>query len=205
MMNNIEKSSEGTRSIFRKEAVAHYIREQEKAVSPPFISRRVVVLCWTIFVVLCALGAWLGTWKIPVYVSGSGMLVVPERENGLDRRTRTSLVALLPPETHCLLAAGRPIQLKAEDQTQWRQLTITDVAPEVMSAEKIKQIYRLPERKAGRWENGAAVAVICPGPGSWPFSSARMCNTMLDVRIEKESRRFASFFPLITSMRGKSS
>jgi hypothetical protein len=52
------------RSIFRAEARQHYIRNQEKVVMPPLVSRRIFVLLWILGLLLMLAGSLIVFWPL---------------------------------------------------------------------------------------------------------------------------------------------
>src|SRR5437763_16181732 len=63
------------RAIFRERAVQHHLHRYEKHVLPGFVSPPVFLFLWIIIglsTVLCLL-SW--NTRIPVYISGTGMIV----------------------------------------------------------------------------------------------------------------------------------
>jgi hypothetical protein len=63
------------RSIFRDRALQKYTQGREKNVLPRIVAPPVFVLCWILLMVLMAAGlvAWQG--QIPLYISGSGVIL----------------------------------------------------------------------------------------------------------------------------------
>ena len=52
------------RSIFRSEALQHYIQNQEKVVLPRLASPRVFVYLWIVALVLLVVGAIIAFWPL---------------------------------------------------------------------------------------------------------------------------------------------
>jgi hypothetical protein len=65
------------RSIFRKEAMDHYIREKGKSVLPKIASPRFILFLWALFILFVAI-VWI-VWSIPVPVYSSGYALVTDK------------------------------------------------------------------------------------------------------------------------------
>src|SRR5436305_1225495 len=82
------------RSIFRGQALQKYRQNQEKSVLPHLITPPTFLLFWIILVILMSAGiiSWLG--QIPLYVTGSGVVLDKTSLSHLSSDTATAVILL---------------------------------------------------------------------------------------------------------------
>jgi hypothetical protein len=78
------------RSIFRKEARDHYIREKEKRVLPKIASPRFILFLRTLFILFVAI-----VWSIPVPVYSSGYALVTDKNPSFLKNKEEKTLAYL--------------------------------------------------------------------------------------------------------------
>lgn len=127
-----------TSSIFRSEALEHYVQSREKSVLP-CITTPPVFLCLWILLTLCII-AFAITYisQVPVYISGSG--VVLEQD--------THVLVFLPtsPAHPWHILPGAPVHLQIGMPVQTINSTIDRVETGVLSPSEVQQRYGFGEK-----------------------------------------------------------
>jgi hypothetical protein len=144
------------RSIFRSEALEHYIQNREKNILPR-ITTPPVFLCMWILLGLCITAiavACLG--QVPVYVSGSGIVLEPDAIQKTQQNHGITVLVFLPASSvHPLwVSVGAPARLRVGVSSQTVSSTIYRVEPGTLS----------PSDAQKRFGFGNRVSQIIPGP-----------------------------------------
>lgn len=124
------------RPIFRERAIQRYKQGREKDVLPRFVSPPVFLFLW-IILGLSLVGGWLvWTIRIPVFTPAIGTVV----ESSQDDRALALLFA--PSDQLHNVHPGTPVRLQL-GSTSLMLLTITTVAPTLLSPTEVRQQYHL--------------------------------------------------------------
>src|SRR5690242_17118342 len=98
-------------SIFRSKALQKYIQSREKNVLPRLVAPPVFAFFWVILATLTAAGlvAWLG--QVPLYVTGSG-LILDQSAIATQGKGEAVAVILLPATSPIHLQTRMPVQVQ---------------------------------------------------------------------------------------------
>lgn len=190
------------RSIFRKEAVEKYIREQENRVLPGFVSPRLFLFFWIVFMILCGLGVWLCFAKVPMFVFGQGMFV-DRGEGNPCQGHKSCIVAFFTPDIQPRLASGKNLMIRSKNQGLWIESPIAIVASEVLPPFEIRKRYRPAAGGMTLPAQSAAVAVCRIDRQDHDMRSDLPFDEAFEVRIRAGTRRLGSFVPLLGRFFGK--
>jgi hypothetical protein len=127
-------------SIFRAQAIKHYIQGQEKDILPCLVSPPMFVFCWILLGLLLSAGciAWWG--KIPLYVAGSGIIL--EKGSHSIPESNEALV-FLPANQPLQLHIGSPIQLQIDTTSPRFSGQIERIEQGIISPAMAQQHYAL--------------------------------------------------------------
>lgn len=155
-------------TIFRHSAVERYAQAQEHAAPLQIgVPRRTGYLWACLLALLVGSGAWIGTVRVPIYVSGSAA-VARLPPDAAAAPGEVALVALLPAGKLAELRVGQELLLRAGDGELRRQ-PILAVAPSPMRPAEIRSQLALPEATGASDEPVAvAIARLDPTAGQPP-------------------------------------
>jgi hypothetical protein len=177
------------RSIFRREALRHFIEGREKSVLPRFIRPRTFLCLWILLglLMLAAVLAW--TARVPVYASG--LAVVTKTEG------QVNLVVLVPAESFEKLRVGQVVWVRWPAAREPVRTVLTHVEPEIQSPALVRKRFGLSSETVS-----GAVAVATASPegvldttGDLP-PETRLGSTV-SVDVEIGSRRALSLLPVL--------
>lgn len=188
--------NETDRSIFRKEAIEQYIREQENKVLPKFVSPRLFLFIWAVFGVLSCLGVWLCFAEVPLFISGRGMVFDQEEWDSCNG-SETCIVAFFPPDVHSRLVAGKSLMIRTKDSGRGPQQSIVIVESDVLSPADIQKRYH-PKRDGTPLPIQTYAVAVCRLNGlNRDMGSDLLSEAAFEVRVDAGTRRIASFLPLL--------
>lgn len=129
-------------SIFRTQALEHYMRNREKDVLPHFISPP-VFWCFWLIIGLSLLIVWFSwTIQLPVYQSARGTIVV-------DKEQKTAQALLFwAANQQPFIHVGMRAQLQIDGKDSSLLLPITEILPATLSPAEIRQRYHLDAGEA---------------------------------------------------------
>ena len=176
-------------TFFRDNALQHYWQSQEKAVLPRFVSPPVFVGLWFLLVLLGGAGslAWLA--EIPIFVSGTAVIVTAESTSGGED---LMAVLFLPPEVLPHLQVNQPLTLD-QGTEQPHTLFLFQIEPRVYSPQEVRERWVLASTAV---HQPAAVALAHFGSAS-AGPDRRFAGSQFSVEVKTGSRRVISFLPLI--------
>lgn len=188
--------NETNRSIFRKEAIEQYIREQENKVLPKFVSTRLFLFIWAVFGVLSCLGLWLCFAEVPLFVSGWGVIVGQEEWDSC-KGTETCIVAFFPPGIHSRLVAGKSLMIRTKDSRLGPKRMIVIVESEVLSPANIRKRYH-PKMGGKPLPTQTSAVTLCRlNDPTHDMGNDLFSEEAFEVRIDAGTRRIASFLPVL--------
>ena|SRR5256885_8680770 len=182
------------RSIFRAEAVRHYVQGRERSVLPRFASPRIVVFLWLFAgLLLCGgLLAWL--IRVPVYVSGVGIVVegIPQAQEA-----RPQLAVFLPDKELANLRVGQRLFWSFDRTGERLSRSLLAVEPEVSGPSLVQRRFNLTGAAASVITRPVVVAFVDldPVPGNLPTSA--YVGSVYRVDVEVGKMRVISQLPLI--------
>ena len=178
------------RSIFRGKAVQTYLQNREKSVLPRIVAPPVFFFCWILLIVLTAAGvaAWLG--QVPLYVTGSGMIVnntlLPDQ--GSDEAVA---VILLPASASTRLRVGLPAQVQIGQAGLQLMRTVTLVNSTLLSPSEVQQQYGIAVT------DPSLVVAVRLGPD---VSRRVYAGSPVHAQIQVGSQRLLALFPIFNSL-----
>ncbi len=178
------------RSIFRDQAVQKYRQVQEKSVLPRIVAPPVFLFFWILLVILTAGGivAWMG--QVPLYITGSGVIldrdVVPGQ--GSDEA-----VAVVPFDANDVSHIHRGLSSEVQIGSIGREFTrpVDTVSSALLSPSEIHQRYGLEMADPAR-----IISIRLGGA----ISKHIYAGSPVHVQIQVGSRRLLSLFPVLGSL-----
>jgi hypothetical protein len=195
------------RSIFREDAVRRYIAGQEKTVLPQLVSPRTFTYLWVLLSILGASSAIAWFTRIPVYATGSAVVVRWQGKPVLDKPgmlDRIVVAAFLPPQSLSRLQTAKTVVLRLDGLGGAAQneglRPILEVQSDILSPDAIQQQFDLNPGVAQQINQPAAVVItplepIASGLPALPASA--YLGSVGRVEAEVGTRRLISFLPLI--------
>lgn len=189
------KHSVVRRSIFREDVIRRYGNGQEN-VLPQLVSPRTFAYLWMLLGVLGASSAIAWFTRIPVYATGSAV-VVPWRDNP-NRSNQIVVAAFLPPQFLSALQSSQEVALQLEGLGQNKEFrSPLQVQPNILSPDAIQQQFALNLSVAQQINQPAAVAILPLEPIASGLSNSAYLGSVGQVRIEVGTRWLISFLPWI--------
>ena len=186
---------EKRRNIFRSKAVDHYIQSREKAVLPRFISPQIFVYLWAVLGLLLIAGGLAWFMQIPVYTSGTALVVPNPEEMG------TRLVAFSPPEVLSQIEAGQPLFIGDNNYSQQaNSYPIVDIESQVLSPAAIQEQFDIKGDDIVRQPATVTMAKVDRPLGN--LEPEAYLGTVYDVQIETGRYRLLTLLPGLGSLRG---
>lgn len=178
------------RSIFRNQALQKYRQNQEKSVLPRIIAPPIFLFFWILLITLTAAGvvAWLG--QVPLYVTGSGMVldknILPDQNND-----EAVAIIILPANEVIHIRAGLPAQIQIGSTGPQVNRTVDSVSPAILSPSEVRQSYGM------EMTDPAQVVSLKLGPN---ISRRVYAGSPVHVQIQIGSQRLISLFPIFNSL-----
>ena len=171
------------RSIFRRQALEHYVQSREKTILPRLARPPVFLLLW-ILLSLAALAmtvAWFG--RVPVYISGSGIVIEhTTMQNRQSVNTPTALVFVPTAPAHALpLHAGTPVLLQIGTHGQSFTTTVDEVEPAILSPDEIQRRYAPGSRISSMITGPSIVVSLKLGPA---FASQGYAGSLVNAQVQ---------------------
>lgn len=137
-------SAEKKQSIYRAQALEHYMRSQQKTVLLRPLASRTILFMWILLVLFSAVWALLWEHTIPLYTTGSGVLQAENRSNTVNQRGMAAIV-FVPAQPAMALQSGLSTQLHISMGTQKVMFTgqIERILPGIASPEHLRNTYAL--------------------------------------------------------------
>lgn len=194
-MPHAKHAKQVRRTIFRAEAIHHYIQGRAETVLPQVVSPRAFRHLWLLLALLVAVGAFgaLLSW-VPTYATGVAIAIAPSDYNE-SADNDVVLAILMPPEDAPRLRVGQALLLR--DATGARFGTsITDVEPEVVSPAAARSRFGLGPGTALAVTQPSAVAIARLHPPRADLSAFSYTDSIYRADVTIGTRRVASFLPL---------
>lgn len=184
------------RSIFRDEAIRHYIESKEKSILPKLVSPRTFCYLWLLVGLLVASGLIAWFTRIPAYASGSAVVV---RWRGKPQGTREAIAiaAFFPPQTLSSLRVNQRLSLRFEALSNHFSSSIVAVEPGISSPTAARQLFTLDAGAASAITQPVAIAIAPLEPLPKNLSASQYLGSVGRAEVEVGSRRAISLFPLI--------
>jgi hypothetical protein len=184
------------REIFRPDARRRFGEARERTVLPRFVSPRFIAGLWTLIALFLAGGllAWLA--RIPVYASGSAV-VVDRQASAQYSDGGIVVAAFLPPENLSRLYAGQQLLLQLKSGERLRR-QVFSVEPLIMSPAEAQKRFALNNALAasvGAQPSAVALCRLEPLPNDLPPDA--YIGSIGRVEVETGTRRVISLMPLV--------
>jgi hypothetical protein len=191
------KTSAVRRYIFREDAVRRYVAGQEKTVLPQLVSPRTFTYLWVLLSLLGASSAIAWFTQIPVYASGSAVVVRWRDRPAMPNRI--VVAAFFPPDSLSRLQKTKTTLLHLEglDAASDDRRPILKVQPDILSPDAIQQQFALNPSVAQQINQPAAIAIVPLEPIASGLPAAAYLGSVGRVETEVGTRRLISFLPLI--------
>jgi hypothetical protein len=180
------------RAIFRERAIQHHLHRHEKHVLPGFVSPPVFLFLWIIIGLSAVLLSLAWNTRIPVYISGTGMIV--------QRGQYPIALLLIPSEQLHSIHRGQPVQLHVGSSDQLANYSITSVAPVLLSPDEIRRQYHLDGTLALLVTQPAVVVEV--KLDSALFTSQYL-GSVVKAEVQIGSQKVLSVLPLVGPMMGE--
>jgi hypothetical protein len=125
--------------IFRSKTLEKYMQNREKNVLPRIIAPPVFVFNWIVLVLLIAssIAVWQG--QIPVYITGSGVILDTSRI--AHQGDRATAAILLPANAIAYIRPGLPVQVQVGQAGPLLHRTIDQVGQNLLSPDEVRKRY----------------------------------------------------------------
>jgi hypothetical protein len=191
-------------SIFRTDAIRRYVASREEAVLPRWVSPRTFLYLWFLLglLLVSSLAAWFA--KVPVYVSGSAIVV---RSRGESQGDLDHLVVAIffPAQNRPRLQVDQRVVLHFEGiqdapNNHNFSRSILAVEPAILSPDAAQKRFDLSSGTASTITQPVVVAIASlePSPKSLPASV--YLGSVGKAEVVVGSQRILSLFPLIGSL-----
>ena len=185
--------------LFRKQALEYYVQSRAKTILPRLAQPPVFLLLW---ILLCLAGiALMVTWfgRVPVYVSGSGVVIQYTPTTSVDGGSRQHGGFLYRPDgqgepkamalvfvplviAHPFsLHAGVRVQLQIGTQAQFFTTIVSAVEPGIFSPAEIQQRYAPGNGISALITGPSLVVLIDLGPS---FASQFYTGSLIHAQIQ---------------------
>jgi hypothetical protein len=179
--------------IFRQSAITAYKRSIEKDVVPHLVSWPLIVCLWLLLAVFLAAGCFAWYAKVPVYVSGSGIILA---QGGMLQPEYGKMVAIifLPPDQSAQVRVGQPVDLQIGSTGMDVKSTVVQVEPGIMSPAAVRQHYQLDGASTLLITQPSIVAFVRPGT---VLPATTYAGSLLTAKVEVGSQ---SLLALLTGL-----
>ena len=130
------------RPLFREHALQHYLQKREKDILPHFVSPPVFICAWILLCLAVAVGLFAATQKVPIQVSGMGIVLDQGQNEAFGDNTGTALL-FLPASEAKFVHVGEPSRLQIGLSGPSYSSTIAQVDPGPLSPNAIYKHYGL--------------------------------------------------------------
>ncbi|HKS26994.1 MAG TPA: hypothetical protein VJS44_04210 [Pyrinomonadaceae bacterium] len=180
---------EENRLIFRADAIRRYMRGRDKSVLPRFTSPRVQLFLWVLALLLLSSGFLAWMVRVPVYVTGAGVVV--------DSANEPQLAIFLPERDASRLRAGQKFFWSMDDKAARQPRALGSVESGVSSPVAVQKRFNLTGAAASVVTKPVAVALVNLDrpPGALPVSA--YVGSVSRVDVEVGEMRAISLLPLI--------
>jgi hypothetical protein len=187
------------RSIFRDEAIHRYVESREKSILPRLVSPHTFLYLWLLLGLLVVSGFVAWFTRIPVYASGSAV-VVRWRSKPQMAREAIVVAAFFPPQTRSSLQVSQKLSLRFEALGERFSSSIIAVEPEISSPAAARKQFGLDAGAALAITQPVAVAIAEFKPLSKGLPAPQYLGSVGRAEAEVGSRRAISLLPLIRDL-----
>ena len=185
-----------SRSIFRAEAIRHYVQGRNESVLPHFTSPRMVILLWVFAALLISSGllAWL--IRVPVFASGVGV-VIDSTSELQEAGEAPQLAVFLPGNDLSKFRVGQRLFWRFDKTGERVSRVIGILEPQASSPSMVQQRFKLTGASASAITKPVSVAFVSldPVPGNLPASA--YLGSVYRVDVEIGEMRVISLLPFL--------
>lgn len=188
------------RPIFREHALQRYMEQQENDVLPHIVSPPVFLLCWCLFMLILIAGVFAWMARVPVYVSGSGVVFTNDHRVDAKRNEFDTLVFVPANMMHGMRnglhgtiqvgGAGQPIDTQ-----------ISGLDPQVYSPNAVQAQYNLGCNVA---QGIGGPTVVVRTQSFIPVNEHVQSGTPVQGHVQVGTQRILSLFPIFDKFMGDS-
>ncbi|WP_420644492.1 hypothetical protein [Candidatus Leptofilum sp.] len=186
----MDKWENGKRSIFRAEAVRHYLHSQQEEIFPRFGSPYAFPYLWILICLLIVSLCFTWLVQIPVLISGQAVVI---ESPASPLANNLALAIFLPPQYQNQLQEGQIVYVQSGLKGEPILQTIIAISPDVVSPLAASTVYGV--------EPGAVnepITVVLADFNLAELTSiptATYIGSQFSVQVEIGSRRLISLFP----------
>lgn len=185
------------KAIFREKALRLYLKNQQKMVFLRLVQPRLFPYFWALVAGLFALAALAWSARIPVTVSGFGLVPGPHGASG---QRAVAAILLLPPASLGQLRPAQRVLVRADTASPVLVGRIASVAPVVLSPHAIRARFALSGALAGFVKMPAAVAVAQVETEAGGLPVDILAGSRFPIDVEVGSRRVLSLLTGLDSL-----
>ncbi|HEX7331902.1 MAG TPA: hypothetical protein VF290_10395 [Pyrinomonadaceae bacterium] len=190
------------RFIFREKAMRHYARGRNRAVLSQIAIPRLTALLWVFVAVLLCGGLFAWLVRIPVYVSGVGVVVEPVTRNTGDNGQGAVLAVFLPEAERSKIHVGQRLFWSFDNKGKRVSSNLVAVETEVSSPMAVQSRFHLAGAAATAITKPVVVGFgsLDQVPGNLPMSA--YLGSVHRVDIEIGNTRAISLVPFLNRVSG---
>jgi len=178
------------RNIFRSKALEQYAASRQREVLPRLVSPPVFVFSWILLGLLIVGGTLVWLTRVPVYVSGSGVVLDQGLMQGKQANGASIAVIFLPAnrqEVH--VQPGQLILLHIGSDGTQLTYQVKDVDPGVISPSAARRRYGLDSANSQVITGPSYVLSVILGPA---FPAQQYAGSIVSAQVQAGSQRVLS-------------
>lgn len=172
-------------SLFREQAIEHYMRSRSKEILPRFISPQIFWCLWIVSGLFLILGLIFWNIRIPSYISGLGIVAAANQGDG-------QAVIFVPADQLHMVHVGEPVQLSIGSAGPALLSRVTEVAPTLLAPTQARQRYKLDGTLALLVTQPSALLLVALD-ARFPVRS--YAGSIVHAQIQIGEHSILSFFP----------
>lgn len=176
------------RSIFRQQALEYFTHKREEDILPRLVTPRAFLLLWLVVLLIVIAGFFAWNISLPLTLTEPGVLLPAQATN------QGQVLLFLSPDQLKQVHRGQHVEIQLGANTGSLQQSITQVVPQILSPEQIRQHYKLDASAGLLVQQPSAVAIIVL-PGNLPIQ--RYAGSLVDVQIQVGTQRVLSLIPFV--------
>ncbi len=180
------------RPLFRETALQQYMRSQEKDVLPRLITPPTFLCGWMLLGLLVFVGIVAWWQEIPIFASGSAMVLTGEAGSAPPYRAQvgySAILLFLPTRYDGQLRVGEHCHLRLYDSAPYLPCTVTSVARGALHPDTIQTNYKLNEIGLTR------PVLVAEARLQAPLTEDTRVNEQVEAQVEIGTRRLLTILP----------
>lgn len=176
------------RSIFRHQALEYFTHRREEDILPRLVTPRAFLLLWLVVLLIVIAGFFAWNISLPLTLADPGVLLPTQTTN------QGQVLLFLSPDQLRQVHSGQQVEIQLGAKAGTLQQRITQVFPQILSPEQIRQQYKLDASAGLLVQQPSAVAII-DLPGNLP--ARQYAGSMVEVQIQVGTQRVLSLIPFV--------